>query len=166
MASLLHRAAINSNISSTCPHNMANFCRLMAEIGSGVWDTPANFNGFRVLPSLLQRHCSPEANHTLHNVWPSSWLVHYIYIFCGLLPPDGSLPSAKFTLRPSLAFCCIGSVTAQHSNSGRRPNFAAFCCRGRHLYSAGRPSRWASAHIVVNAVCQSCGLPILCVTPK
>ena len=22
-------------------------------------------------------------------------------------------------------------------------------CRGRHLYSAGRPSRWASAHIVV-----------------
>jgi len=86
MASLLHRAAINSNISSTCPHNMANFCRLMAEIGSGVWDTPANFNGFRVLPSLLQRHCSPEANHTMHNVWPSSWLVHYIYIFAASCP--------------------------------------------------------------------------------
>jgi len=26
----------NSNISSTCPHNMANFGRLAAEIGSGV----------------------------------------------------------------------------------------------------------------------------------
>jgi len=25
----------------------------MAEIGSGVWDTPANFNGFRVLAALL-----------------------------------------------------------------------------------------------------------------
>ena len=39
----------------------------------------------------------------------------------------------------------LGSVTARHS-SGRQPNFAAFN-RGRHLYSAGRPSRWALAHI-------------------
>ena len=30
--------------------------------------------------------------------------------------------------------------------SGRQPNFAALN-RGRHLYSAGRPSRWALAHI-------------------
>jgi len=29
---------------------------------------------------------------------------------------------------------------------GRQPNFAAFN-RGRHLYSSGRPSRWALAHI-------------------
>jgi len=29
--------------------------------------------------------------------------------------------------------------------SGRQPNFAALN-RGRHLYSAGRPSRWALAH--------------------
>jgi len=28
--------------------------------------------------------------------------------------------------------------------------------RGRHLYSAGRPSRWASAHIVVNCVTDPC----------
>jgi len=28
----------------------------------------------------------------------------------------------------------------------RQPNFAALN-RGRHLYSAGRPSRWALAHI-------------------
>ena len=32
------------------------------------------------------------------------------------------------------------------SSSGRQPNFAALN-RGRHLYSAGRPSRWALAHI-------------------
>jgi len=32
--------------------------------------------------------------------------------------------------------------------SGRQPNVAAFN-RGRHLYSAGRPSRWASNHILV-----------------
>jgi len=32
--------------------------------------------------------------------------------------------------------------------SGRQPNFAALN-RGRHMYSAGRPSRWALAHIIV-----------------
>jgi len=42
----------------------------------------------------------------------------------------------------------LGSVSAQHSSSGRQPNFAALN-RGRHLHSAGRPSRWALAHILV-----------------
>jgi len=65
---------------------MANFGPLTAEIGSGVWGTPANFNGFLVLPSLLQRRRSPEANRTLHDVWPSLGLVHYIYIFGGSCP--------------------------------------------------------------------------------
>ena len=35
---------------------------------------------------------------------------------------------------------------ARHSSSGRQSNFAALN-RGRHLHSAGRPSRWALAHI-------------------
>jgi len=74
---------LNINIFSTCPHNMANFGPLTAEIGWGVWVTPANFNGFRVLVSLLQRCRSPEASQTLHDVWPSPGLVHYIYIFGG-----------------------------------------------------------------------------------
>jgi len=43
----------------------------------------------------------------------------------------------------------LGNVTARHSSSGRRPNFAALN-RGRHLYSTGRPPRWALAHIVVS----------------
>ena len=34
----------------------------------------------------------------------------------------------------------LGSVTARHSGSGCQPNFAALN-RGRHLYSAGRPTR-------------------------
>jgi len=90
---------------------------LTAEIGSGVWGTPANFNGFRVLASLLHRRRSPETNFArcLH--------------FRGLLPPDGVLPGAKFTLRPSLAFSFIGSVTARHSSwssSGRQPNFSVW----------------------------------------
>jgi len=32
---------------------MVNFGPLMAEIASGVWGTPVNFNGFCVLAALL-----------------------------------------------------------------------------------------------------------------
>jgi len=44
---------LSTNTSSTCPDNMVDFGPLTAEIGSGVWDTPANFNGFRVFAALL-----------------------------------------------------------------------------------------------------------------
>jgi len=43
----------------------------------------------------------------------------------------------------------LGSVTARYYSSGREPNFAALN-RGRHLCSAGQPSRWALAHILVS----------------
>jgi len=72
---------------------MVTFGLVTAEIGSGVWGTPANFNGLRVLAALLH----------------------------------GTL------------------------SSGRQLNFAALN-RGRHLYSAGQPSRWALAHILVVTV--------------
>jgi len=74
---------LNSNISFRCRHNMANFGPLTAKIRWRVWGTPANLNGFRVLASLLQRRRSPEANQTLHDVWPSPGLVHYMYTFGG-----------------------------------------------------------------------------------
>jgi len=45
--------SLNSNIFSTCLHNMVNFGSLTAVIGLPVWGTPANFNGFRVLAVLL-----------------------------------------------------------------------------------------------------------------
>jgi len=78
---------LSSNISFTCPHNMGNFGPLTPEIGSGVWGTPANFKGFRILASLLQRRRSLEANQTLHNAWPFPGQVHYIpYIFGGFCP--------------------------------------------------------------------------------
>jgi len=66
---------------------MANFGPLTAEICWRVSSTPANFNGFRILPSLLQRCRSPEANQTLHDVWPSPGLLRYIYTFSGALAP-------------------------------------------------------------------------------
>jgi len=57
---------------------MVNFGPLKAGIGRRVWGIPANFNGFRVLASLLHRRRSTEVNQTLHNVWPSPGLVHYM----------------------------------------------------------------------------------------
>ena len=73
--------SLSSDTSSTCPHNTVNFGPLAAEIVSLVWGTPGNFNGFRVLSTLLQRRRSTEVNQTLHYVWPSPGLVHYIYTF-------------------------------------------------------------------------------------
>jgi len=78
--------------SSTCPRNMVNFRPLTAEIGLGVWGTPANFNGFRIFAAL-----------------------HHGTLVLGV---------------------------------SHQPNFAALN-RGRHLYSARRPSRWALANILV-----------------
>ena len=77
---------LSSDISSSRPHNMVNFGPLAAEILSLVWGTPANFNGFCVLPSSLLRRRSTEVNHTLHYVWPYPALLHYIYIFGGSCP--------------------------------------------------------------------------------
>jgi len=81
---------LSSSMSCRNPHNMVNFGPLTAEIGSRVWGTPANFNGFRVFAALL------------HGI--------------------------------------------RQSSSERQPNFAALN-RRRHLYSAGRSSCWALAHI-------------------
>jgi len=64
---------------------MVNFGSLMAEISSGVWGIPANFNRFRVFASLHRRRPT-EVNKTLQDVWPSPGLLHYIYIFGGSCP--------------------------------------------------------------------------------
>jgi len=44
---------LSSNTCSTCVDNMVNFGPLTAEIGSGVWGNPTNFNGFCLLAALL-----------------------------------------------------------------------------------------------------------------
>jgi len=127
---------------------MANFGPLTAEIRSGVWGTAANFNGFRVLPSLLQRRRSPKANQTLHDIWPSPGLVQWAGIVSDALTPDRILPGAKFTLHPS--HCTVLQQRALAKLCGvvqgvELRNFR----RGHQLYSDGRPSRWVSAHILV-----------------
>ena len=85
---------LNGNISSSCRRNMVNFSRrnmvnfsqLTAEICWRVWGTPANFNQFHILTSLLHSRRSTEVNKTLQDVWPSTGLVHYIYVFGGFGP--------------------------------------------------------------------------------
>jgi len=125
-------------------HSMVNFGPLATEIGLLVWGTPANVNGFRMLASFLQQRRSTEVNQTLRDVWLSLELVQCIYIVGG---PMMEFCKVQNTLCVQVLRCAI-SVSARQSSSGRQPNFAALS-RGRHLYSAGRPSRWASAHILV-----------------
>jgi len=138
-------------MSSTCPHNNVNFGSLATEIGSVVWGTPANFNGVRVLPSLLQRRRSPEANQTLHDVWLSTGLLHYIYTFGGSCPLTEFCPVQNsldvHVLRSRILAALLHGTPAagvsQTLRSGRR-NGITELWRGRHLYSAGRPSRWTT----------------------
>ena len=135
---------------------MANFGPLTVEIGSGVCGTPANFNGFRVSLSLLQRRRSPEDKQTLHDVWPPPWLVHCIYIF-------RALASRRNFTRCKIHFTYKSCVLLymQHYCTAFQQRTSAKLCgvvqemklrnfhTGCHLHSAGRPSRWASAHILV-----------------
>ena len=123
--STIGKKLLSSNITSRCPHNIVKFGLLTAEIGSGVWGTPANFIGFRVLALLLQRCHSLEANQTLHDVCPSHGLVSYLYIFGSSCPLTEFCQVQNSLCVPCLAFSYIGSVTARHSSSRRQPKFAA-----------------------------------------
>ena len=121
-----------------------------AEIGPVVWGTPASFNGFRVLAALLQRRRSTEANHTLHDVSPSPGLVHYIH-FRWLLPRYRILPGAKFTLRPPSLALSYWQRYCTALEQWARDKLCAVEHRAPPI-SAGRPSRWASAHILVHKI--------------
>jgi len=111
---------------------------------------PSNFNGFRVLASLiLHRRCSTEVNQTLHDVWTSPALVHYIYTFWGLFPPT---VTEVCQVQNSLCVQVLSSPILAgllHSTWAVGDSQTAAFSRRRHLYSAGRPSPWASAHILV-----------------
>jgi len=147
------------------PQYMANFGRLTAEIGSGVWGTPANFNWFRVLPSLLQRRRSPEASGQSNFARCLAMsCAGTLYIHFRGSCPWWNFPQCKihftskscfrlylqryctaFQQRASAKLCGVGDVV----QGMELWNFR----RGRHLYSARRPSRWTSAHILVPLFC-------------
>jgi len=63
--STIGKSLLSSNTSYTCPHNMVNVGPLAAEIGLPVWGSPANFNGFRVLATLLNSSQVLSVSQTL-----------------------------------------------------------------------------------------------------
>ena len=65
---------LSSNISARS-HNMAKFGPLTGEIRSGVWDNPANFNGFCVLASfcVLLYIGSVTARHSSSGISQTLW---------------------------------------------------------------------------------------------
>ena len=97
---------------------MANFGPLTAEIGSGVWGTQANSNGFRVLASLLQQRHLPEANQITKLCTMFDRLLgwYIIYTFLGAVLME--FCRVQSSLHPNLAISYIDSVTARHSSSG------------------------------------------------
>jgi len=83
-------------------------------------------------------------------------LVKQQYLLHKFPQHDELQPTSGWDWSGSLGYPCkfqrvsrLGSVTARHSSISRQPNFAVLN-RGHHLYSAGRPSRWALAHILRN----------------
>jgi len=95
---------------------MTNFGPLVAEICWRVWGTPANFNGFRVLASLLQQRRSPEANHTC---------TMFGRLLAGMPYMGGSCSLTEFRhvqnslcVQRSKSCVLLGSVTARHASSG------------------------------------------------
>ena len=108
---------LNSNISSTCPHNMVNFGPLMVR---SVYQFGAPQQVSMAFASWL-RYCTNVDQWRSTKLWRCfavSWAVTLYIHFWGLLSPNGILPGAKFTLHSSLVCSYIGSVTAWHFSSG------------------------------------------------
>jgi len=94
--STIRKNLLNCNISFTCPHNMVIFGPLAAETDWRVSGTPANFNRFRVLASLLQRR------HSLNGSQPNfarclavSCAGTIICTFLGSLAPWRNIATCK-----------------------------------------------------------------------
>jgi len=128
---------------------MVNVGPLSAQIGWRVLGTQENFNGFRVLASLLHGRCSTEVNQILHHVWPSPWLVYHIYIL------GGSCPLMEFyQVQNSLCIQVLHASILEallHSTRAvcvRQPNFAA-CDKEGNYGTFTPPPIFRTAHILV-----------------
>jgi len=97
----MYRQSENSNTFPTCPYNMVNFGPLATEIGSLVWGTPTNFDGFRVLATLLHGTLEVGVSQTLRR-WtagrPSLWALAHILVY-----PCGFYLSSSFLWPPCVA---------------------------------------------------------------
>jgi len=137
--------------------NIANFGPLTAEIGILVWGTPANFNGFCILPSLLQQRRSPEGNQTLHDAWPSPVLVH---IFGGSCPWQNFARckihfKSKSCVRAIVSFQgteAVASRAARHYNSTFLASEKSTGKFGTEMWT-GSSSRIGRRFVIVHQCC-------------
>jgi len=97
---------LNSNISPTCPYNMANFGLLVAKICWRVWGTAANFNGFRVLAAILHDSQVVGVSQTLRRWTEGTTYIRQGGITLGIGP---FLVSVNFCSRSyiDIILCCL-----------------------------------------------------------
>ena len=129
-----------------------------AEVVLLVWGTPTNFNGFSHLFLLLQQHAQRKPTK-LCTMFGRLVGWYTTYTRWRLLPPHGILPGV-ITLRPSLAFSCIDSVTARHSGSWRQPHCGAGQGRAmRNFCSSFAPPMFGRAAIMLG-ICPHSSCPL------
>jgi len=114
--------------------------KLGKKLSSGYHRTTLSGYVFATKPHIDNRKNSLNSN--ISSICPHN-MVNF-----GLLAAEIGSGVLGTPLRKFQRLSRLGCVTARHSSSRRQPNFAALN-RGHHLYSAGRPSRWALAHILV-----------------
>ena len=143
---------LSSNICSRCPHNIVNFGLLAAEIVSGVWGTPATFNGSRVFAAFLYSSQVVSVSQTLrrwtegatyvrqgdHHVghWPTFLVCLYIRlsiylsIYRFFTTPTGHIFSAILTLNGSydVSLKCRHYCFARFQTSDRLISPILFTC--------------------------------------
>ena len=110
------KTVLNNNISFT---SLWPTLAHSAEIGLVVWCTPSRFQRVLYLGFVTAATSLSGSQPNFARCFAVSWAGTLCIHFLGLLPPDRILPCAIFTLRPSLVFSYIGSVTAEHSSIGR-----------------------------------------------
>jgi len=122
MVSLLHRATIKKSPKPPSGHHRTILSGYIFAIKARIDNRKKN---------LLSSNMSSTCPHNMVNFGPLAAEIRFTSL--------GHPYKFQRLLR-------LGSVTARQSSSVCQPNFAALN-RGHRLCSAGRPSRWALAHI-------------------
>ena len=155
--STIGKNLLNSNISSISPHNMVNFGALTADIGWRFYRHPSKFQRVSRLGFLTAAMSLTGGQLNLHDVGPSPGLLRYICIFWGSCPLTEfyhmqNSPCVQVSHSPILAVLLHGTPAVGSAKLWGMVLGMEFrnLHRGRHLYSAGQPSCWALAHILVH----------------
>jgi len=143
----IEKKLVNSNIFPMCSHNMVNFVPLAAETGSLVWAPQQISTGF----ASWLRYCSDVAQRKPTNL--GTMFGRLLGWYTIIIHFGSSCPVTEFwQVQDLLCVQVLRSPILPSLLNGTRvvgvSQTEAFS-RGRHLYSVGRPSRLALAHILV-----------------